>query len=130
MNTHLGGESNNLQQHYLQTWTTLNLKADTMLSQKIKSYAMCSDTNREQRNKIEIEIGIEIHVPASFFLIVMRILDWFAMRRSGVVIKCGLPVLSAFASIRNVCHSASLNIITSPINSFFSLVRFNEPADQ
>jgi len=61
---------------------------------------------------------------------VTRILDWFAIRRSGVVDNNVSPVLRAFASILSVCHSASLKIMTSPRRSSFSLVIFRDPACQ
>lgn len=64
------------------------------------------------------------------FLMVTRILDWFAMSRSGVVDSSGSPMSSAFASIRSVCHSASLKIITSPRRSSFRRVILSDPDSQ
>ena len=72
----------------------------------------------------------EASKPEMRFLMVTRILDWLAMSRSGVVDNSGSPVLRAFASIRRVCHSASLKIITSPRRSSLSRVILSDPACQ
>ena len=68
--------------------------------------------------------------PEIRFLMVTLILDWLAMSRSGVVDNSGSPVLRALASILRVCHSASLNIITSPRRSSFSRVILSDPVCQ
>ena len=67
------------------------------------------------------------HLPNNLFLMVILILDWLAMRRSGVVMRLGSPRSRAFASILSVCHSASLKMRISPLMSSLSRVRRRSP---
>ena len=57
----------------------------------------------------------------------MRVLLWLAIRRSGVVARVGSPVSSALASMRSVCHSASLKMRISPRSSSLMRVSRRSP---